>query len=391
MGNLHDDIEKYGKGELSPAEMHALERKALSDPFLADALEGAGSVSPDEFEADIALLQKSLEQRGKPVAPLWIWAGRIAAGLAVVALVTFAYFFRPVEDTLAETETQPTTPDQLAEVADSVAGSGNIASLEEKPLPEVAPGRVAPSPQPPLQPSPKPILTPEEAEVSLPEELLDDDEFLLPAREKKESSPAKIIQGNVVDAEDGRALPGVNVTLKGSNVGTITDEEGNYQIAMNSLSEGLVFSYIGFETKEVVPGSKNEVSVALEPDISELSEVVVVGYGTSEPVAAEPTTVEMAEPAGGKRAFKQYLEQNMRYPEQALNNRVEGKVTVQFTIQSSGAVSDFRVVKGLGYGCEEEVIRLIQEGPKWQPTKRNSKPVTDKVKVRMKFSLPRKK
>ncbi len=379
MGDLRDDIEKYCKGELSPAEMNALERKALSDPFLADALEGAGSISPKEFEADIQALQESLQQRRKPVAPLWVWAGRIAAGLTVVALVTFTILYRPVEDTLADADKQPATSDTKS-ATDSIAESGNIASVEPTPIPEVTRRRAAPQ-------SIEPIL---ESEISIPENLINEDEFLLPEIEKKESRPAKIIQGYVVDAEDGRALPGVNVTLKGSNVGTITDEEGNYQIAMDSLSEGLVFSYIGFESREVVPGSKNEVSVALEPDISELSEVVVVGYGTREP-AAEPTTVEMAEPSGGKKAFKQYLEQNLRYPEQALNNKVEGKVTVQFTIQSSGAVSDFRVVKGLGYGCEEEVIRLIQEGPKWQPTKRNHRPVTDKVKVRMKFSLPKKK
>jgi TonB family protein len=381
MGDLKDDIERYCKGELSPAEMHALERKALTDPFIADALEGAGSVTSDEFEADISTLQKELEQRRRPTVVLWVWAGRIAAGLAVVALITFTLLYQPSVQ-VAEGDTQASDSEHLAK-ADSGAASENLAFAEEKPVSDARRKRALPGPSP--------VEVPREAEITIPENLFNESDFLLPEVEKKAIPPAKIIQGFVVDAEDGRALPGVNVTIKGSTVGTITDEEGNYQIAMDSLSEGLVFSYIGFESREVIPGSKNEVSVALEPDISELSEVVVVGYGTREPAGAEPTIVEMAEPAGGKKAFKQYLEQNLRYPEQALNNKVEGKVTVQFTIQSSGAVSDFRVVKGLGYGCDEEVIRLIQEGPKWQPTKRNHQPVTDKVKVRLKFSLPKKK
>jgi TonB family protein len=98
----------------------------------------------------------------------------------------------------------------------------------------------------------------------------------------------------------------------------------------------------------------------------------------------------MAAPAGGRKAFKQYLETNLRYPEQALKNNVEGKVTVQFTVESNGKLSDFKVLKGLGYGCDEEVIRLIQQGPAWSPSKRSTEPIRDKVKVRLRFSLPKK-
>jgi TonB family protein len=381
MGDLRDDIERYCKGELSPAEMHALERKALTDPFLADALEGANSVTPGEFEEDMAMLQQSLERRRKPSITLWVWAARIAAGVALIALATFMFLNAPADQPIAEAEKDTASPNQ--QLADSAEVSKNIASAEETLPPE-------PRSRKRSQIKQQPDELPPEATIAMPESPITEEDLILPESEKKAAPPTKIIQGFVVDAEDGQPLPGVNVTLKGSDVGTITDEEGNYEIAIDSLSEGLVFSYVGFESKEVVPGGKDEVSVALEPDITGLSEIVVVGYGAREP-AEEPTTVEMAEPSGGKKAFKQYLEQNLRYPEQALNNKVEGKVTVQFTIQSSGVVSDFRVVKGLGYGCDEEVIRLIQEGPKWQPTKRNHQPVTDKVKVRLKFSLPKKK
>jgi hypothetical protein len=53
MSELKDDIEKYLKGELSPKEMHELEKKALSDPFLADALEGGLSIDHHEFAKDV--------------------------------------------------------------------------------------------------------------------------------------------------------------------------------------------------------------------------------------------------------------------------------------------------------------------------------------------------
>ena len=69
---------------------------------------------------------------------------------------------------------------------------------------------------------------------------------------------------------------------------------------------------------------------------------------------------------------------------------VEGKVTIQFTIESSGQLSEFKVIKGIGHGCEEEVMRLVQQGPRWNPTRRNTEALRDRVKVRMKFTLPKK-
>ncbi|HYG18128.1 MAG TPA: hypothetical protein VD816_04330, partial [Ohtaekwangia sp.] len=93
MADLKDDIEKYLRGELSPEARHALERKALNDPFLSDTLDGAESVSPADFEADLQALQTKLHNRigrtGAKVVPLWIWSARIAAGLVLIAISTF--------------------------------------------------------------------------------------------------------------------------------------------------------------------------------------------------------------------------------------------------------------------------------------------------------------
>ncbi len=63
MADVRDDIERYRKGELTPAQMHALEKKALSDPFLADALEGAESISPEDFAKDVSDINLKLGSR----------------------------------------------------------------------------------------------------------------------------------------------------------------------------------------------------------------------------------------------------------------------------------------------------------------------------------------
>ena len=70
---------------------------------------------------------------------------------------------------------------------------------------------------------------------------------------------------------------------------------------------------------------------------------------------------------------------------QALDKKIKGRVTVQFTVTTHGDLTDFSVVKGLGYGCDDEVIRLVKKGPKWVPTTQDDVPVESEVKVIMKF------
>lgn len=88
----------------------------------------------------------------------------------------------------------------------------------------------------------------------------------------------RIITGTVTSADDGSALPGVSVTLKGTSVGTQTDGQGQYSISVSDKSKTLVFSFIGMKTQEVKLGVKNIVNVALQTDNQTLEEVVVTGY-----------------------------------------------------------------------------------------------------------------
>lgn len=87
------------------------------------------------------------------------------------------------------------------------------------------------------------------------------------------------VTGKVTTA-NGESLPGVNVLLKGSNTGTITDAEGNYRI---SATEGtLVFSFIGYSMQEVPVSGRTTIDVMMEEDVTTLEQVVVVGYGVQE-------------------------------------------------------------------------------------------------------------
>ena len=87
------------------------------------------------------------------------------------------------------------------------------------------------------------------------------------------------VTGLVTD-NDGIPLPGVNVFIKGTNNGTVTDIDGKYSI-MVSDNDILVFSFIGFTPQEIIVSGKNKIDVTLEPEASDLEEVVVVGYGVT--------------------------------------------------------------------------------------------------------------
>lgn len=90
------------------------------------------------------------------------------------------------------------------------------------------------------------------------------------------------VKGTVKD-ENGEAIPGVNVLLKGTSTGTTTDMNGGYvmNIPDNAANSTLVFSYIGYTTEEIAINGRTTVDITLMPDIQSLSEVVVIGYGTA--------------------------------------------------------------------------------------------------------------
>lgn len=89
------------------------------------------------------------------------------------------------------------------------------------------------------------------------------------------------VSGKVTSADNGEALPGVNVVEKGTSNGTVTDVEGNYALAVTSGAT-LIFSSVGFTSEEISVNNRSVIDVAMITDVKQLQELVVVGYGTQE-------------------------------------------------------------------------------------------------------------
>lgn len=90
------------------------------------------------------------------------------------------------------------------------------------------------------------------------------------------------VSGSVTSKEDGIGLPGVNVTVKGSSTGTVTDINGKYTISVNGPEDVLVFSFVGYATQEIVVGNRSVIDPVLATDVKTLSELVVTGYAVQE-------------------------------------------------------------------------------------------------------------
>ncbi|MCS6968993.1 MAG: TonB-dependent receptor [Cytophagales bacterium] len=133
------------------------------------------------------------------------------------------------------------------------------------------------------------------------------------------------ITGKVTSASDQSPLPGVNVVVKGTTIGTVTDVEGKYSINVPDNATTLVFSYVGYVTQEIAIGNQTEINVVLQEDVRSLQEVVVVGYGEQ----------RKRDVTGAVASVK--AEQIKAVPVMGADQALQGRVSGVQVIQSSGA------------------------------------------------------
>lgn len=142
------------------------------------------------------------------------------------------------------------------------------------------------------------------------------------------------VTGKVTSSEDTEGLPGVNVVVKGTTQGTVTDVNGDYSLEVPGTESILVFSSVGFTKEEVVVGNQSTIDLVLSPDLTALDEIVVIGYGTT----------RKSDLTGSVASIKS--EEITAVPTVRLDKALMGKVAgVQVTPISSqpGAASTIRI------------------------------------------------
>lgn len=399
MTDESNDIERYRKNQMTDAERHALEKKALSDPFLADALEGAEGIPPEDFRQDVTSLNEKVRQKSSQSI---VFAVRIAAGIALVLTVGWLIF----------REGAPAEPVELASTStDSTAAGGadtvrpQLSLTKPGTYPTEAQGRARQEAKAPAPAATQPADATETAVTATAEKIEAEetvaDVTVAEAKEveatkddqpaknlrasddrKKEAAP-RMISGKVTEAEDGLPLPGAVVRDQASNQETRAAADGSYSLRVTADKPNLQYSYPGLQTLEKsVSGPSSNAQLRDNP--AERSEVIVLGDPDAREGAAGGALITAA-PTGGLEAYRLYLEKNQRVPEQARTANVHGKVTISFLVDENGTLKDFLVVKGLCSGCDEELIRLVKEGPSWSPSRTGSRTMPALVWVKLDF------
>jgi len=143
----------------------------------------------------------------------------------------------------------------------------------------------------------------------------------------------RTVTGRITDDDSGEGLPGVSVAIKGTTSGTVTDIDGSFSISVSD-DQTLVITYVGFTTQEIPVQSRSVIDVSMAPDISELSEVVIVGYGQ--------TTIRDATGAVAAVSSKDFNGGVISSPEQLIQGKTAG-VQITSTSGAPGAGVQLRI------------------------------------------------
>ncbi len=179
----------------------------------------------------------------------------------------------------------------------------------------------------------------------------------------------RTVQGTVTSSEDGEPLPGVTVLVQGTNRGTTTGTDGTYSIEVPEGNNILVFSFVGFRTQQIEIDGRNTIDVVMQTDIQQLSDVVVVGYGSQ---IKEQLTGNIAEVSSSElenvpvtsfesaiqgRAAGVYVQQNNGKTGQGISIRVRGASSVTASNQP------LYVIDGIPVTSQSQSITSAQNNP----------------------------
>ncbi len=416
------DIQRYLNREMPAQERHAMEKAALEDPFLAEALEGYMQHSAATFLQDIEDLKKSLQEKNDtkliPVRNRKIWWSAAAAILIICGAAFTWYWLAPAGNDIAQQKKkeQRFTPlketQDTAEMPAAVADSAHIALQESEILkqstkPASIPGKKLPGVTGSASKNtvrsvpagtkekkdtarPAPSANREDqasaATVLRAQTIEEEDERKSSADVLRSASstipnniPAAaythIITGKITD-ENNKPLPFVNIRINHTAAGTYSDAEGNFRLLSGDTSLVVNVKSVGFQPQQVVlyagaPGN----NIMLRSDGQQPEEVTILGYGSHSKKAITKdeaaNKIPEAAPADGWSNYDIYLANNTR-PPGTVSNAGRGFVELSFTVDEYGSLSDFKIARSTCPQCNKEAIRVIKEGPKWKLTEGSS-------------------
>lgn len=401
------DFERYYAGKMTAAEMHALEKAAMDDPFLGDALEGYRHTADPENE--LSAIQVILEKRTaiKPVSSNVNKSGfgwlKIAA--AVIAL-GFAGYFLLKDDESSKPELAtidkklPAEKIQNGFATDSAGAVNAPATAKVDSVPAVVTdrrstqGTINPvnsdvltkipdikddlkSITPGIATAPPVTVAEEKAvEMDYKKESVDDN---LRFEKDKVRYGNQMVTGQVVN-EKGEPVPFATVKNKVSTVNS--DAEGKFKLPVtDSLSVASV-SATGYDPKTMYNiNPKQQQTIVLNSNQAQLNEVVVSSNAVAKKknLTKSVSAITLDAPVGGWTQFNSYIAQNKQSCLADDGTAINGIVELSFKVNKAGKPVKVKVVKSLSASCDKEAIRLLTNGPAWVIS--GNKRITAKIEL----------
>lgn len=240
------------------------------------------------------------------------------------------------------------------------------------------------------------------------------------------------VEGTVVDNASGKPIIGASVIIRNTTTGTLSDENGKFTLEAPQGSV-IVISFIGLQSCSLVVSPAEGTSVMkakikMLEETTQTDEIVVVGYEKPEPESAsqvkwykaeevvknekngpesaqQPQTgvkanteeqvftvvEEMPEYPGGMSEFMKFIAKNIKYPADALQGKVEGRVIARFVVCKDGSISDIEIMRSVSPSLDAEAVRVLKLMPKWKPGRQRGKAVPVKFTVPVTFRLEKPK
>lgn len=145
------------------------------------------------------------------------------------------------------------------------------------------------------------------------------------------------------------------------------------------------------DLKDAVVGQITQAGEATKASVTPVASTGN-GNGVADPVADNTIydaggIQKYPEFEGGMAAWAKFIQRNMRYPSMAQENDVQGKVFVSFVVEIDGSITDVKLIRGIGSGCDEEAMRVIKKSPKWKPGQQNNRMVRVRYTMPLSFQL----
>jgi hypothetical protein len=426
----YERIINYLKDLLSNRERHDLEQEMMRDAFDEEAFEGLNQLSANELESDMDVMLTTLHDRIETHKKRnLILFYRIAATIILlvgIGSILYVVFRTPARNLITE-KTSRLEKSAPAEIVSPAGQDSSVMAISKfkdaraskKETPVLAENH-AKSPV-----AEKSVAVAMEIQTETIAEFnevqaIDEAEQILaetPAAISKKQPDAIVIQGNssntatakmltakVVDSQ-GQPLPGVNVLVKGTTHGTLTDMDGDFALQATDTSPVLTFSYIGFKPLEL---NGNEIAgkeITLTEDLVALNEVVVTVYGTarrsvlsgtaagvevkdkSGPDEPTPYNYIKPVPAGGSlKAFKKWVDDRLDYSAFKAY-RGKQRILVSLTVQTNGTISNIRISETVPAVIAGEFKKVLAQSPPWKPAFKDDTPVEAQVEIRFVISI----